>query len=198
MSATESHVTLDTCRITWFSKPLSAVIKVLEDDYEDRVLITQSTKENKKLRLTSDEKKKRSEMLHKLLLMVQEVTPMAPLISNTEETPPPNNIMFVQNLTHDTTEDMLQLLFKQFLGFKEIRMIDAKLGIAFVEFDDNNQSSTEMQSLQVIHYLSSHLFSKIEFLSHEEARTTALKIVELDASLRGRVVQYREVQGHQT
>lgn len=43
---------------------------------------------------------------------------------------------------------MLQLLFKQFPGFKEVRMIDAKPGIAFVEFDDDNQSSTAMQSLQ--------------------------------------------------
>lgn len=68
--------------------------------------------------------------------------------SNTEESTPPNNILFVQNLTHDTTEDMLQLLFKQFPGFKEVRMIDAKPGIAFVEFDDDNQSSTAMQSLQ--------------------------------------------------
>ncbi|KVH94113.1 Nucleotide-binding, alpha-beta plait [Cynara cardunculus var. scolymus] len=67
---------------------------------------------------------------------------------NTQETTAPNNILFVQNLTHDTTEDMLQLLFKQFPGFKEVRMIDAKPGIAFVEFDDDNQSSTAMQSLQ--------------------------------------------------
>ncbi|KAK1412734.1 hypothetical protein QVD17_34215 [Tagetes erecta] len=65
-----------------------------------------------------------------------------------EETTPPNNILFVQNLPHDTTEDMLQLLFKQFPGFKEVRMIAAKPGIAFVEFDDENQSSTAMQSLQ--------------------------------------------------
>ncbi|XP_071737986.1 U2 small nuclear ribonucleoprotein B'' [Rutidosis leptorrhynchoides] len=69
--------------------------------------------------------------------------------SNTQETAqPPNNILFIQNLTHDTTEDMLQLLFKQFPGFKEVRMIAAKPGIAFVEFDDDNQSSTAMQSLQ--------------------------------------------------
>ncbi|KAJ9565244.1 hypothetical protein OSB04_001210 [Centaurea solstitialis] len=67
---------------------------------------------------------------------------------NMQETTAPNNILFVQNLTHDTTEDMLQLLFKQFPGFKEVRMIDAKPGIAFVEFDDDNQSSTAMQSLQ--------------------------------------------------
>ncbi|KAI3806266.1 hypothetical protein L1987_22165 [Smallanthus sonchifolius] len=68
--------------------------------------------------------------------------------ADAQETTPPNNILFVQNLPHDTTEDMLQLLFKQFPGFKEVRMIGAKPGIAFVEFDDENQSSTAMQSLQ--------------------------------------------------
>lgn len=65
-----------------------------------------------------------------------------------QETTPPNNILFVQNLPHDTTDDMLQLLFKQFPGFKEVRMIGAKPGIAFVEFEDENESSTAMQSLQ--------------------------------------------------
>ncbi|KAJ0765229.1 putative RNA recognition motif domain, nucleotide-binding alpha-beta plait domain superfamily [Helianthus annuus] len=67
---------------------------------------------------------------------------------NSQEATPPNNILFIQNLPHDTTEDMLQLLFKQFPGFKEVRMIAAKPGIAFVEFDDENESSTAMQSLQ--------------------------------------------------
>ncbi|KAI7727893.1 hypothetical protein M8C21_010182 [Ambrosia artemisiifolia] len=65
-----------------------------------------------------------------------------------QEATPPNNILFVQNLPHDTTDDMLQLLFKQFPGFKEVRMIAAKPGIAFVEFEDENESSTAMQSLQ--------------------------------------------------
>nr|XP_043636534.1 U2 small nuclear ribonucleoprotein B'' [Erigeron canadensis] len=68
--------------------------------------------------------------------------------SNTREAMPPNNILFVQNLPNNTTEDMLQILFNQFPGFKEVRMINAKPGIAFVEFDDDNQSSTAMQSLQ--------------------------------------------------
>jgi U2 small nuclear ribonucleoprotein B'' len=60
----------------------------------------------------------------------------------------PNNILFIQNLPHETTDIMLQVLFKQYPGFREVRMIDAKPGIAFVEFDDDIQSSVAMQALQ--------------------------------------------------
>lgn len=61
---------------------------------------------------------------------------------------PPNNILFIQNLPVETTSMMLQLLFEQYPGFKEIRMIQAKPGIAFVEFEDDVQSSMAMQALQ--------------------------------------------------
>lgn len=60
----------------------------------------------------------------------------------------PNNILFIQNLAHQTTDMMLEVLFKQFPGFREVRMIDAKPGIAFVEFEDDIQSSAAMQALQ--------------------------------------------------
>ncbi|CAA7389320.1 unnamed protein product [Spirodela intermedia] len=60
----------------------------------------------------------------------------------------PNNILFIQNLPHETTSMMLQILFQQYPGFREVRMIDAKPGIAFVEFEDDVQSSIAMQSLQ--------------------------------------------------
>jgi U1 small nuclear ribonucleoprotein A len=61
---------------------------------------------------------------------------------------PPNNILFVQNLPHDTTPMMLQMLFCQYPGFKEVRMIEAKPGIAFVEYADEMQSTVAMQGLQ--------------------------------------------------
>ncbi|MQL69136.1 hypothetical protein Taro_001388 [Colocasia esculenta] len=61
---------------------------------------------------------------------------------------PPNNILFIQNLPHETTSMMLQILFQQYPGFREVRMIEAKPGIAFVEFDDDIQASIAMQSLQ--------------------------------------------------
>ncbi|KAM3373925.1 U2 small nuclear ribonucleoprotein B'' [Capsicum galapagoense] len=60
----------------------------------------------------------------------------------------PNNILFIQNLPHETTSMMLEVLFKQYPGFREVRMIEAKPGIAFVEFDDDIQSSVAMQALQ--------------------------------------------------
>ncbi|XP_049408963.1 U2 small nuclear ribonucleoprotein B''-like [Solanum stenotomum] len=60
----------------------------------------------------------------------------------------PNNILFIQNLPHETTSMMLEVLFKLYPGFREVRMIEAKPGIAFVEFDDDVQSSVAMQALQ--------------------------------------------------
>ncbi|XP_060175967.1 U2 small nuclear ribonucleoprotein B'' [Lycium barbarum] len=65
-----------------------------------------------------------------------------------EDVAEPNNILFIQNLPHETTSMMLEVLFKQYPGFREVRMIEAKPGIAFVEFDDDVQSSVAMQALQ--------------------------------------------------
>jgi U2 small nuclear ribonucleoprotein B'' len=66
----------------------------------------------------------------------------------TQETAAPNNILFIQNLPHETTSDMLELLFRQYPGYKEVRMIEAKPGIAFVEYEDDVQASMAMQALQ--------------------------------------------------
>lgn len=60
----------------------------------------------------------------------------------------PNNILFIQNLPYETNSMMLELLFKQYPGFREVRMVEAKPGIAFVEFEDDSQSSVAMQDLQ--------------------------------------------------
>ncbi|KAH9305703.1 hypothetical protein KI387_010107, partial [Taxus chinensis] len=68
---------------------------------------------------------------------------------NLPEAPaPPNNILFIQNLPHETTPMMLQMLFCQYHGFKEVRMIEAKPGIAFVEYGDEMQATVAMQALQ--------------------------------------------------
>ncbi|XP_050369741.1 U2 small nuclear ribonucleoprotein B'' 2-like isoform X2 [Argentina anserina] len=67
---------------------------------------------------------------------------------NANETADPNNILFVENLPHVMPNGMLDLLFNQYPGFREVRIIDAKPGIAFVEFEDDVQSSMAMQALQ--------------------------------------------------
>lgn len=61
---------------------------------------------------------------------------------------PPNKILFVQNLPEATTDQMLAMLFQQFPGYQEVRMVDARPGIAFVEFENDMQSSVAMSGLQ--------------------------------------------------
>jgi U2 small nuclear ribonucleoprotein B'' len=43
---------------------------------------------------------------------------------------------------------MVEVLFQQYPGFREVRMIKARPGIALVESDDENQSMGAMQALQ--------------------------------------------------
>lgn len=61
---------------------------------------------------------------------------------------PLNSILFVQKLPHQTSSMMLQMLFGQHQGFKEVRMVEAKPGIAFIEYGDEMQATVAMQSLQ--------------------------------------------------
>ncbi|KAI1229584.1 U1 small nuclear ribonucleoprotein A, partial [Lamprotornis superbus] len=48
---------------------------------------------------------------------------------------PPNHILFLTNLPEETNELMLSMLFNQFPGFKEVRLVPGRHDIAFVEFD---------------------------------------------------------------
>ncbi|KVI03045.1 Nucleotide-binding, alpha-beta plait [Cynara cardunculus var. scolymus] len=64
---------------------------------------------------------------------------------------PPNNILFIQNLPHQTSSMMLQMLFRQHQGFKEVRMVAAKLGIAFIEYGDEIKCRNGRASLAIIY-----------------------------------------------
>lgn len=48
---------------------------------------------------------------------------------------PPNRILFVQNLPDDFTKDDLTAIFSRFEGFREVRTVPGRAGIAFVEYD---------------------------------------------------------------
>jgi RNA recognition motif-containing protein len=60
---------------------------------------------------------------------------------------PPNQILFLTNLPEETTEVMLQMLFNQFPGFKEVRLVPNRHDIAFVEFENEHQSSSAKDAL---------------------------------------------------
>ncbi|KAI9675166.1 MAG: hypothetical protein M1829_003526 [Trizodia sp. TS-e1964] len=48
---------------------------------------------------------------------------------------PPNKILFVQNLPEHFDTDGLASIFGQFEGFKEIRLVPGRKGLAFVEYE---------------------------------------------------------------
>jgi hypothetical protein len=56
----------------------------------------------------------------------------APAEDPTDE--PANSILFVGNLPEGTTPDMLQTLFKQIKGIKEVRQVGGRPDIAFIEY----------------------------------------------------------------
>jgi len=70
---------------------------------------------------------------------------------------PPNKILFVENLPDQTNEMMLGMLFQQFLGYKEVRMVAGKPGIAFVEFENEREATAAMQGLQHFKITPTHL-----------------------------------------
>eukprot|EP00656_Telonema_subtile_P056567 TRINITY_DN9064_c0_g1_i4.p2 TRINITY_DN9064_c0_g1~~TRINITY_DN9064_c0_g1_i4.p2 ORF type:complete len:115 (-),score=35.61 TRINITY_DN9064_c0_g1_i4:228-572(-) len=71
--------------------------------------------------------------------------PAEPQVAGSEE---PNAILFVQGLPKEVNSMMLEMLFKQFKGFMEARMVPGKPGIAFVEYSTEVQSGTAMHGLQ--------------------------------------------------
>ena len=48
---------------------------------------------------------------------------------------PPNNILFLQNFPEDYDVDGLSAVFERFEGFREVRLVPGRRGIAFVEYD---------------------------------------------------------------
>ena len=52
-----------------------------------------------------------------------------------EEYLPPNKILFLQNLPEDYDVDGLTAIFGRFEGFREVRLVPGRKGIAFVEYE---------------------------------------------------------------
>ncbi|XP_055842368.1 U1 small nuclear ribonucleoprotein A [Episyrphus balteatus] len=82
--------------------------------------------------------------------------------SNSTAEQPPNQILFLTNLPEETNEMMLSMLFNQFPGFKEVRLVPNRHDIAFVEFATELQSSAAKEALQGFKITPTHAM-KITF-----------------------------------
>ena len=73
-----------------------------------------------------------------------------------------NSTLFVTNLPNETTREALDVLFRQFSGFLEVRLVPGREGIAFIDFDNDfgaasakgktlhEQRATHMRSLDAV------------------------------------------------
>lgn len=87
---------------------------------------------------------------------------MAPGMMAAVPEQPPNQILFLTNLPDETNEMMLSMLFNQFPGFKEVRLVPNRHDIAFVEFENEMQSAAAKDALQGFKITPSHSM-KISF-----------------------------------
>lgn len=49
---------------------------------------------------------------------------------------PPNKILFLRELPEDADSDILTGIFGRFEGFREVRLVPGRKGIAFVEYEN--------------------------------------------------------------
>nr|AEV40671.1 SNF [Antheraea pernyi] len=84
------------------------------------------------------------------------------VLNNINVEQPPNQILFLTNLPDETSEMMLSMLFNQFPGFKEVRLVPNRHDIAFVEFGNEMQSAAAKEALQGFKITPTHAM-KITF-----------------------------------
>ena len=70
----------------------------------------------------------------------------APLIVQEGEVA--DKVLFITNLPEEANDVMITMLFQQFTGFVTTRILPGRRGMAFVDFDNENNASLAKDSLQ--------------------------------------------------
>ncbi|XP_037621741.1 U2 small nuclear ribonucleoprotein B'' [Sebastes umbrosus] len=128
----------------FYNKPMRIQYAKTDSEVIAKVKGTYGDKEKKK-----DKKKKAMEPATSLLKKPPAGS-AAPVHSTAVQVPdnPPNYILFLNNLPEETNEMMLSMLFNQFPGFKEVRLVPGKHDISFVEFESDTQAGVAKDALQ--------------------------------------------------
>ncbi|CAG5089041.1 Similar to Snrpb2: U2 small nuclear ribonucleoprotein B'' (Mus musculus) [Cotesia congregata] len=90
---------------------------------------------------------------------------------------PPNQILFLTNLPDETSEMMLSMLFNQFPGFKEVRLVPNRHDIAFVEFENEEgrifYNFSSNSNVTLFNQLGCHLHTLAHFISNHYHRQSS-------------------------
>ncbi|MES1919413.1 hypothetical protein MHBO_001250, partial [Bonamia ostreae] len=85
---------------------------------------------------------------------IQRKTDSAPAVSES-----PNNVLFLQNLPKEINAQTLISLFGKYQGFRQVRMIESKPGIAFVDFHTSFHAGVALSQLQDYPITEKHLMN---------------------------------------
>ncbi|KAF9048264.1 RNA-binding domain-containing protein [Hymenopellis radicata] len=125
-----------------------AVVKKLDGDhFEDHK--AHRSEHKKKTRYTNPLKQKFKAKRMAAELDGGSLLPVSrrPNVQMPDEYLPPNKILFLQNLPETVTQAQLIALFSQYPNLYEVRLIDTKKDIAFVEYTDEASSTTAKDAL---------------------------------------------------
>lgn len=143
----------------FYGKPMRIQYAKTDSDIISKMRGTFADKEKKK------EKKKAKTMEQAAAAANKKPGQGTPNAANTQGTAapnpqvpdyPPNYILFLNNLPEETNEMMLSMLFNQFPGFKEVRLVPGRHDIAFVEFENDGQAGAARDALQGFKITPSH------------------------------------------
>ncbi|CAH2255602.1 U2 small nuclear ribonucleo B [Pelobates cultripes] len=143
----------------FYNKPMRIQYAKTDSDLVSKMRGTFADKEKKK------EKKKSKAQEQAANAANKPATGQAPNANNTSPVEtgnqpvpdnPPNYILFLNNLPEETNEMMLSMLFNQFPGFKEVRLVPGRHDIAFVEFENETQAGSARDALQGFKITPSH------------------------------------------
>ncbi|XP_034446190.1 U2 small nuclear ribonucleoprotein B'' [Hippoglossus hippoglossus] len=128
----------------FYNKPMRIQYAKTDSEVIAKVKGTYGDKEKKK------EKKKKAQEAGTNLIKKPALGSAAPVHSAAVQVPdnPPNYILFLSNLPEETNEMMLSMLFNQFPGFKEVRLVPGQHDISFVEFESDTQAGVAKDALQ--------------------------------------------------
>ncbi|KAJ3614123.1 hypothetical protein NHX12_017699 [Muraenolepis orangiensis] len=128
----------------FYNKPMRIQYAKTDSEVISKIRGTYGDKDKKK-----EKKKKAPEALTSL---AKKPVPASNTQTNTSTAlvpdNPPNCILFLNNLPEETNEMMLSMLFNQFPGFKEVRLVPGKHDIAFVEFESEELAGVAKDALQ--------------------------------------------------
>ncbi|KAI9296525.1 RNA recognition protein [Neoconidiobolus thromboides FSU 785] len=77
--------------------------------------------------------------------------------SNEETEEEANRILYIENLPAEATDEMVSFLFQQYAGFKEIRMVPGRPGLAFAEFETSAQATAAKTIMNGFHFSTENI-----------------------------------------